>query len=553
MPVKHSYSDDFHAITSSKSFCFCVLLTALAAFGFATSNMAVSVDDLQGYLYTGIGNNMLASGRFTIYLVDHLTSSTVRGPVVAYINDIIAIVGMVWASINFCILFRRVCGDAITNAACTVFTCFFISYPLITELWEYIGAYRVVAFGFVCDSFVLLLMFDVIHKKASNQWKSILISCILMMLVSAGYESLIPVYIFCVCAVLCLQVIYGNEKEKTLAEIIRQGLCYAGILVIGLVLRIVVHKIILFALQIEPAVNGDTVIRWGSAPFLLTLIRTLWLVLRNYVLQAIIYFPLTELVVAALFLFVIGMICGKRYGWAILLPGFGMYLSLIILCLVQGFVVGYRACQVFSVFVAFTAMIIVLLAERQQRPWLRVAVLLLCGYLCFHQANQTNYYLTLNYLRSEEELHVVRDIGEDLQENFDMDKPVVFVGSYHLRPEIVEAASIPEDSVRWQAYRKISKILERLFERMNFEFDKPDRKLTESNVLSVISFGMGAFNGSQEPLQRLFSFAGYDYIMPRNELHISEAKAYVEEYDVPSYPKAGYITDVGEYIIVHLH
>ena len=51
--------------------------------------------------------------------------------------------------------------------------------------------------------------------------------------------------------------------------------------------------------------------------------------------------------------------------------------------------------------------------------------------------------------------------------------------------EIVEAASIPEDSVRWQAYRKISEIPERLFERMNFEFDKPDRKLTESNVCQI--------------------------------------------------------------------
>ena len=71
------YRDDFCAIVSDKIFCICTLLTAVLAYGFATFNMAVSWDDLQGYIYTGEGMNMLAAGRFTIFLIDRLVSTTI--------------------------------------------------------------------------------------------------------------------------------------------------------------------------------------------------------------------------------------------------------------------------------------------------------------------------------------------------------------------------------------------------------------------------------------------------------------------------------------------
>ena len=554
MSKKIGYRDDFCAIVSDKIFCICTLLTAVLAYGFATFNMAVINDDLQGYIYVGEGMNMLASGRFTIYLIDRLTSTTIRGPAAAYPNDILAILGLVWAGINFCIFFRRVCGKDISNAACTVFTCVFVSYPLITELWEYTGAYRVVAFGFLCDSFALMLMYDVLHRQQLGKWKKILVSCVLMMLVSAGYESLVPVYIFSVFAVLALQVVYGTEKEKKLTEITRQGLCYAGVLGVGLILRIVVHKIILLQLDLSPAMNGETAIVWGVMPAGQVLTQTLVGILRDYVLRSLIYFPLTELAVAAVILLVMGIAAGKKHGWAILLPGLGMYFSLIVLSLVQGCVTGYRSCQVFTMFVAFTAMFVVVMAERAEKSWLRVAVLILCGYLCFHQADQTNYFLTLSYMRTEEERSVIRNIGTELYSDFDMEKPVIFIGGgYTLSDGITEAASIPEDSGRWIVYEKIYTKVNAYLEYYNLEqMGKPYRKLPQTNVNSVIGFSRWAFNQTQEPMQRLFAFFGYDYILPDCNALYTEAYAYVEDNQVPAYPKAGYIQDAGEYLIVHI-
>ena len=552
MNKKNCYRDDFQAIASGRTFCFCVLLVALLAFGFSTFNMAVSSDDLQGYIYTGSGRNMLASGRFTIYLIDRLTSTTIRGPAVAYTNDILAILGLIWAAINFCIFFRRVCGEFISNTACTVFTCIFISYPLVTELWEYIGAYRNVAFGFLCDSFALILMYDVIHEKAPGNWKKILAACILMMLVCAGYESLVPVYIFCVFAILALQVPFGSEKEKKLSEIIRQGLCYAGVLIIGLILRVVVHKLILHMLNLVPLANGETGIFWGTDTFGTILARVFRDVLEQYILRSIIFFPLTELMVAAVILLVIGIVFAVQYRWTILVPGLGMYLSLISLSLLQGNITGYRTCQVFAIFVAFVALFVVMLVEKANKSWLRITVLFLLGYLCFHQADQTNYFLTMNYIRSEEELAVVRDIGSDLAEGYDKDKPVIFVGSYSLRNELIQTVSVSEDSLRWIVFENVYSAADKIMSSMHLNLHEPHHTLVQTNVRSVISFGRWAFGGTQEAMWRLFSFAGYDYVLPDCYNLQPEADAYVEEHEIPAYPKDGYIQDVGDYIIVHI-
>ena len=552
MDRKNSYKADFQSIVSSRSFCFCVLLVALLAFGFSTFNMAVSVDDLQGYVYTGSGRNMLAAGRFTIHLIDHLTSSTVPGPISAYANDLLAILGLIWAAVNFCILFRRICGAAVSQAACTLFTCLFVSYPLIAELWEYIGAYRVVAFGFLCDSFALVLMYDVLHQRDAGSWKKALSASILMMLVCAGYESLVPVYIFCVFAVLALQAVYGNPQEKKTAVMIRQGICYAGVLLAGLVLRFAVHRIILFALNIPPETNGSASIAWGRYPFVTTIIRLLFWFYQDYILRSIVYFPLTEVLVASVILLVIGVAAAKKQGWSILLPGLGMYFSLIALWLVQGSVTGYRTCQVFAIFVAFIAMLVVMIAEKARRPWVRTAVLILCGYLCFIQADQTNFFLSLNYLRSEEEMTMVRDIGDDLYENFDMEKPVIFVGYHTLSDDIIEAASIPEDSLRWRVYRKAMSVSTGFWERFNLHLNHYDRKLIGSNVNSVIQFARVSFDGNQEGMQRLFAFAGYRYTLPDCAAIQAEADAYVNEHNVPAYPRDGFIRDVGDYIIVHI-
>lgn len=553
---KTNYSDELRSILSDRIFILCVLLTVVLTYGFATFNVTVSIDDLEGDRYVGSGNAMLAAGRFTITLLSVLFGYGAKVLQNAYAIDILAITGLIWSAANFCILFRRICKDAFTREAGIVFSCIFLSYPLMHEIWEYTGANLCVSFGFWADSIVLLLMYDVIHEHTPGRWKKILLSTVLMMFVCAGYESLVPVYVFTVFALLALQVIYGPQREKQLLVILRQGILYAAVLAVGLVLRILVHKAILFTLDLGQDINGSTFIYWGNIPTRSILKHLLLSWSKDYVLKGLIYLPIAELVIAGTLFLIPAFIACQKHGLVLLLPGVGMYLSLVILSLMQGTVSLYRSCQVFGMFVAFVLMYLVMCTQQKKNVAFQKGMLLLCCILCFEQASCNSYYITLNHQRSQEEAHVVQEIGTDLHSQFDLKKPVIFVGGYALSETIVEGASVPEDSIRWRLletlYSKLSTVLLDKYAENFMNYFHLSRKIPQSTINSNISFCEYPFEGNQDGMQRLFAYYGFDHIPANYASVYPEAQNYIAEYTMPAYPRDGYIQDVGDYIIVHI-
>lgn len=547
MSHKSSYIDELKSIFLNRTFLICVIAIAVIAYGFAACNITVGIDDLEGDRYVGSGMAMLQAGRFTMYLISLLFGYGSRVMEHAYVIDILAVCGLIWSSVNFCILFRRICKDAVSIDACTVFTCILVSYPLHNEIWEYTGANLCVSFGFVCVSLALLCMHRVVHQQEKSNLKYVIGASVFLMLVCSGYESLVTVYIFFVFAVLALQVVYGTQQEKKVKTIFLQGLCYAAALAAGLILRILVHQIILQIIQLPAETNGATVIQWGLRPAG----EIVWDLLldwyKKYLLHAIIYFPLTEAAVAAAVLFVLGIAAGKKHGWSILLPGAGMFLTPFLLGLLQGTMSPYRTCQVFAVLTALASLMVILLSNSWKNARKKTVLLVLCGYLCFCQANQLNYYLTLNHMRSDEEAFVIRTIASDLHSSYSQEKPVVFVGDYELSPYIQEASSIPETSLRWRVYRRICLSSEQISWEI-FNTDNLSRKLPDSDINSAITWGVSAYR--QEGIQKLFSYYGYEYVLG-GECY-GEAKEYAQATNMPAYPKDGYIQDTGRFIVVNL-
>ena len=544
------YQSDIKLFANTKIYIVCLLVVALLAYGFAAVNGTVGIDDLESDRYAGSGNALYAAGRFAT--VWWATLLGYRGNLVAnsFVVDIVAVLFLCYCAVNFCILFRRIMGDKLKMAACTVFSCMLVSYPLMNEIWEYTGANLNVCGGFLLVSFALLLIHGWLHGGAWRKPAKLIIASLLMMLVCAGYESLAAVYVFFVFALLALQAIYGSEQEKTLREILRQGMIYAAVLVMGLLLRAVVHRIILITMQLEAETNGATKILWGTEPAGQIVKNLILDWVRDYLFKGIIYFPLTELAVAGVVFFMIGIVSCRKYGWKLLLPGLGMLLSLVLLSIVQGKVSPYRTCQVFAAFVAFTAMLVVnWLCGRigKHANKARVIALLLCGYLCFHQAVYMNYFLSLNHIRSEEEAYVIREIGTELEANYPAGKPVIFVGRYELCPNTQEAASISENDFRWSLYKTVYQASYALMGQ-DYDVTQLSRKLPQTNVNSVIEWGWYSYG--QEAMQNLFAYYGCDYVLADYDSVYDEACQYAAENKLPSYPQKGYIADVGEYLIV---
>ncbi len=539
------YIEDVKSFLRNRTYMFCVIILAIISFGYAVFNTSISPDDLDYDRYVGSGNVMLASGRFGIWFWSFIEGKWEN----SYLIDIIAIFFLIFAAINFCVLFRRVSNYKIGNAALTVFSCMFVTYPLMLEIWEYTGANVNICGAFLFVSLSLLLIHEQIHKGSFKKPWRLIPACLMMMIVCAGYESVVSVYIFFVFAILALQVVYGSEKEKKFSQIIRQGLIYAGVLVVGLLLRVIVHKIILAVLGLEATTNGETQIMWGTKPALEIVKKLIIDFILYYITRGIVYFPLTILVVSGVVFIILGIIACKKHGIVLLLPGFGMLFSLVALSFVQGQASPYRTCQVFAAFVAFTALLLVNSLPKGKKNWLRIAVLIVCGYVCFCQATYINYFLELNHRRSENEAQVIRQIGVDLQRDFDREKPVIFVGYYEVDKDILEAASVSKDSLAWKAYKKVYL---KFYELMGSSYNEEwlNTKLPETNVNSAIRWSIESFG--QESMPKLFSYYGYDYVPADFWSVYDEATEYAKSTNMPTYPEKDYIQDVGEYIIVNL-
>ena len=541
-----NYLNDVRHLLKSRWFVFCMLAIAVMSYGYAACNTSISIDDTEHDRYVGSGNTMLASGRFGMWFWSVVEGKWEN----SFLIDFFAVFMLAFACINFCILFKRVSNGKITIGALTVFSCLFISYPLMNEIWEYTGANVNVCGGFLLVSFSLLIIHAFIHGyRGIKGYLSLVGSAILLTLVCAGYESVVSVYVFFVFAIIALQIIY--QKENKLWDILKQGFLYAGLLAAGVVLRVIIHNIILAVCNLQPVVNGATSILWGGQPILNTLVGLVDSFFVYYIFRAVIYFPLFVLVLSGLAFLTMGITACIKHGAILLLPGSGMLLSLILFSLIQGVYSPYRICQVFAAFCAFSGMMLVSSFPRdvsKSKTVLRICALTLCGMLCFYQSTNLNYYLELNHRRSESEAAVVRQISYDLRKGFDRDKPVVFVGTYQLSPTIYEAACVPEDGFNWKLYQKLCGKYFYLCNRY-FDLESLSRKGPDTNINSVINWSVIAF-GTQDATAHLFEYYGCEYVPANLDLYLEPAQA--ESGNMPAYPKEGYIKDMGDYLIVNL-
>ena len=339
---------------------YAVLFTALLCYGFSATNITIGPDSMEGGRYLGAGNEMLASGRFGMKLWAMVMGYGDSGPAFSFCIAVLAAALLVLAAIHFSMIFRMVSGGKISLFGCGVFSCALISYPLMNEIWEYNGANLCVCGGYFLDAVSVYLAHIALNSPDINrrQKRMLLLAALLCMtVVSSGYESLAVVYVFLVFAQFSIHLIYDTQKNWNFSKILRQGLVYAAVLLLGVILRVLVHRLILLTLGIPAQTNGATEIFWAKMPVKHVLWELFWQCLFYYVAMAPSYFPIAELM-AAVFLaaaVTAGLALKTRKPSLIVTCG-GMFFCLVLLPIIQGKAAPYRCCQVFAVFAALTAM-----------------------------------------------------------------------------------------------------------------------------------------------------------------------------------------------------
>lgn len=525
-----------------------VLFTAVLCYGYSVVNTTVSIDGLEGSRYIGEGQIMLAAGRFGMKLLAAVLGYGYSTPVYQSCANFLAASFLVLAVLQFCMLFRRIWKDKISMFGYGVFSCLFISYPLINEIWEYTGANVCVAVGYFLSAAAGSLLYDVMEKpNLSHNGKIIRVFLAVMglLVVVSSYESLVIVYIFTVFTVLSMHQL--SVKPLSTGKVVRRGLYYAAPLAVAVVLRLIIHRFLLTALDLTPQTGGATTIRWSLLPFDVVLKDLIKNCILYYGARACLYFPILELVISVgVFALTFGIAIFRVRRPALALTGAGMLLSMFLLSILQGYYSPYRTCQVFSVLVALMGMTVYEWIHcRKQGKILTV----LCGaalvLLCLHQATYLNHLLVLDHQRSQEEANVIRTIGMDLERNFPNYKPVILTGKYSLSQDIQDQVTAKiEEHPLYACFQT----------KTGWETDSTI-KYVDTNVNSVINWATTAFPESGSlgsSVQKLFRYYGFDLLFEVSPELRQEALAYAEEANVPAFPQDGYIVETPEYILVNL-
>lgn len=529
--------DFWNTILNRKSFYIPLSIISLMGYGFSLFNRTIGWDDLLRDHYFGSGNISL-SGRWGMVAWVKLLGFMDFDP---FVDRFTALLFLLVASVLFCILLYSIKRLESVHPY-TITACIFVSYPLINELWEYCGANFFMTGGLALSTMTICLLRNYQHCN-----RLLGISGLLLLLPISSYESAIFYYLSLVCMVIFLDNIYYG-KYRNFRSLFKDICYYVIPIVIAFVLRITISFGIRIVMGLDGTGGGATGIHWLSNTPLIVLTKMLSDNFIKYMLGALVYFPITEFLIALLlFTISIFLFFINKKKVIVLLYGLVLVLSLFSQAFLQGAALPYRTAQTITLFMALVAF---LLAEKVvfiQIKTLRIICYVVLYGVCWHQAGSLNRYLGLNNLRSENEAFLIRSIGERIIRDYD-EKPVVFVSPYTYNMWVETRVKIGNDSWNEKMYNTV---LEKIYPGGPLEIIT--NKSIETNINSATE--------EYSQIQDIFSYYGFDInvVGPIEKPHtpgyvhkdlklLEEATKIAKDSNMRPYQ----IKDMGKYLIVTL-
>ncbi len=537
MKELREYLLNFIKLVKSKKFTIPLITIAVLSYAYRIANQTVSRDDTALDFYYNQGG-ILAQGRFSQLILPKILGITnLSSPTV----NIIAVILMILSCYLFASLFMKVSKNSLSKISLVIFATFFISYPLITEIFVFDGDILNVSFSYMIMPIILMIAR---HFVEFRKLKPLLLAGVLLAFVLPLYESFASVYIFGVLAILILEFLFDLEGEKGLKSNMFKLFKYTFPLIIGIILDVIINLVIRFTMTL-PNNHADNTILWlkGPGQALITLIRGLF---YQFALNTLVFLPIAMVAIAV----ILALILLVRYTIKYKNPTIFILMTLLIinihsLSIIAGKIAKLRTYNVLALFVAFIFMLTYQEVFRYQdkRKILFTATSIFLFILLFAQVNNINEWFYLEKARHDEEVAVAREIGFTLEGQYDTTKPVVFIGHYRLSDSLYEGISVRRDSL-------IGRLFKNFF--TDFPGDSPYLySYTQTSVKSVLSYGSGLYFTSERPSEEYnyFKALGFNFKPDNWKLH-KEAYKYIDI--LPAFPKEGYILETESYIVVKL-
>lgn len=558
-----SWLDEIRQLLKHKWYVAALSLTAVCSYGFMITHQTIGIDDTpyEAYFIEGMSAYV---GRWFTFLVNKVLPI---GEFAPFMTDLLGVLVFMAAVTVWCALFKRIFRDRLPEWGYVLFSCLFLSNPLISEVYTYY-LHNGVSIGYLfCGISMCSLLEGFDRRKSEGRWKASLtafaVSALGLWIALGCYESFMIVYLVAVC------IVFFSVRLKDKSFPVIRMLCAAlGTAVAALLLRTMMVSCVTTVFGLEQMAEAaeqrsvGEMLGWllqpgAFAEFAMALKR----VFVMYGVFAYAYYPIAIYVLAAF--------CGVVYSvwrgirnrdiWLPLLV-LGAFIASYLLVPIEGKATLYRSAQFLPLFSAWgmtlgaygvmglvrgltskKGRLVPVLAEGLRT--LTAAVLFVVVY---NQCTEMNKWFYVDYLKYEDAKNTMNQVAYELEKNFDTSKQVIFTGVYEIPNSILADTYVPYGS---ETFYRMNRLTCMVDEHLLEKFYRTNGVwVPQTPSLSVIEWGRTAF-GTGGELSRFFSMHGADIRTYTDEALYQQAVE--ESMDFPSFPAEGSIVDMGDYIIVH--
>lgn len=480
--MKQELKQFYNDVVSKPLFWLPVLLFTFAAFGFDLVNVHLNYEDFRkefydfAFLKTRWG---FAAWNVLTGLGEHWTP---------YADRFLSILFLVFSGVGLSFVFYRQTHSR--SILSYVFpTSIFVTFPLFLNIYLYAGANYVSSGGLFLSIVALSVLDSGLHRM-----KRIVVASFLMVLPVSGYEVSVFSYLTLASIILFYQYIVKKREKPSIKRIATQCVDFLLPLVCAFIVRIVVATTFNLMYDFTDYNVADaTGIKWLSGGVSEGIME----IAKNgfyYGVAGLVYLPITIFLLAFVAFFVYVMCVSiKRKTLLPVWMACMVVLCIFSLSILQGSSLAYRTAQTISVFVAFVSFLFCEIAlPKFQRPTRTLSIALMFG-LCWHQAQFFHRMLSLDSLRTENELAMGRMMGMKLTQY--PRKPVVFTSIFSPSNWIEMQMKVDETTWNGKLYKKIAtKLSPNDYEKIHSRYSRSYMNITSKYII----------------LKQFFSYCGYD-------------------------------------------
>ena len=244
--------EEFQYFFQQKIYVIILCLTAICGYGFEMTHPSIGIDDTAVSLYLEDGLEVVM-GRWFIYLINKIFHLSDFSP---FMMELIGVILLCISATLFCVLFRRIFGRKVGLTGYIIFSCIFISNPIISEVYVYYY-HDGVDIGYVFSALALICFWSGMDKWSGTRKSAIkyYLGSLICITVAIGcYESMLLLFIIGILLLLYLRAFTDNRRLKS-GYVIGQLIIGASITLGVIILRSVILKVMIQVFRLQDMVG----------------------------------------------------------------------------------------------------------------------------------------------------------------------------------------------------------------------------------------------------------------------------------------------------------